>query len=91
MVLCLPSDASWNTYHVLGFLLPWTGISLQGCSSKAQLLLQQSAAAAPYLVGWYLLTAAPPDVECGVSPLGAPAPTQPMLLGHVVAPLGRLL
>ena len=35
----------------------------------------------------YLLTATPPDLECGVAPLGLPAPTQPPLLGCGVAPL----
>ena len=34
----------------------------------------------------YLLTAAPPDLERGVDPLGPPAPAQPLLLGHGVAP-----
>ena len=29
----------------------------------------------------YLLTAAPPDLERGIAPLGPPAPTQPLLLG----------
>ena len=58
------------------FLLPWTW----GISSR---LLQQSAAAAPYLGRWYLFTAAPPDLEHGVAPLGPPVPTQPPLLGHV--------
>ena len=38
---------------------------------------------------WYLLTAAPPDLEREVAPLGPPAPTQPLLLGHGVAPLGH--
>ena len=37
----------------------------------------------------YLLTAAPPDLERGVDPLGPPMPTQPPLLGHGVAPLGH--
>ena len=37
----------------------------------------------------YLLTAAPPDLERGVAPLGLPAPVQPALLGRGVAPLGR--
>ena len=32
----------------------------------------------------YLLTAAPPDLERGVSPLSLPAPAQPPLLGHGV-------
>ena len=66
---------------LLGFLLPWTW----GVSSP---LLQQSAATAPYL-GWgYLLTATPPDPECGVAPLGPPAPAQPPL-GGGVAPWGH--
>ena len=30
----------------------------------------------------------PPDLERGVSPLGPPAPTQPLLLGRGVVPLG---
>ena len=34
----------------------------------------------------YLFTAAPPDLECGVAPLGPSTPTQPPLLG-----LGLLL
>ena len=42
---------------LLGFLLPWTW----GISSR---LLQQNAAAAPYL------TTTPPDAERGVAPLG---------------------
>jgi len=37
----------------------------------------------------YLLTAAPPDLERGVAPLGPPAPTQPLLLGRGVASPGR--
>ena len=37
----------------------------------------------------YLLTAAPPDLELGVAPLGPPAPAQPPLLGRGVAPLSR--
>ena len=31
--------------------------------------------------------AAPPDLERGVAPLGPPAPTEPLLLARVVAPL----
>ena len=62
----------------LGFLLPWTW----GISSR---LLQQSTAAAPYL-GRRVSPAAPPDLECGVAPLGPPAPMQPPLLGCGVAP-----
>ena len=32
----------------------------------------------------YLLTAALPDLQCGIGPLGPPAPVQPRLLGHGV-------
>ena len=73
------------------------GVSLHRCSSKAQPLLLT-------LDEEYLLTAAPPDLECGIAPLGPPAPTQlPPLdvglllpasapdLGHGVAPLCRAL
>ena len=59
---------------LLGFLLPWAW----GISSW---LLQQSAAAASYLGQGVSLTAAPPDRERGVAPLGPPAPAQPLILG----------
>ena len=67
---------------LLGFFLPWKW----GISSR---LFQQSTATAPYLGRGYLLMAAPPDLERGVAPLGPPVPTQPLLLGCGVAPLGR--
>ena len=74
---------SRNSYCLLlGFLLHW----MWGISSQ---LLQQRAASAPYLGQGYFLTAAPPDLECGVAPLGPPAPMQPLLLGRGVVPLGR--
>ena len=38
----------------------------------------------------YLLTAARPNLECGIAPLGPLTPVQPPLLGCGVAPLGRL-
>ena len=60
---------------LLGFLLLWTW----GISSWLLLILDEG----------YLLTAPPPDLECGVAPLGPPAPEQPPLLGRGVAPLGR--
>ena len=60
---------------LLGFLLPWTwGISSQ--------LLQQSAAAAPYLGRRVSTHSCPPDLEHAVAPLGPPAPAQPLLLGR---------
>ena len=60
---------------LLCFLLPWS------CGSSSWLLLTLDEV--------YLPTATPPDLECGVAPLGPPAPTQPLLLGYGVAPPGR--
>ena len=37
----------------------------------------------------YFLTVTPPDLECGIAPLGPPAPMQPLLRGRGVAPPGR--
>ena len=66
---------SCNTYRLnLGFSYPGRGLSLHGCSSKAQPLLLTSDEG-------YLLTAAPPDFEHGIAPLGPPMPTKPRLLG----------
>ena len=48
---------------LLGFLLPWHGVSLHGCSSKAQPLFLT-------LDEGYLLTAAVVDLQCGIAPLG---------------------
>ena len=59
---------------LLGFLYLGRGVSLHGCSSKAQPLLLT-------LDEGYLLTATPPDLERGVAPLGPHAPAQPPLLG----------
>ena len=68
---------------LLGFSYLGRGVSLHDCSSKAQPLLLT-------LDEGYLLTAAPPDLERGVAPLGPPAPpAQPPLLGRGVAPLSR--
>ena len=83
--MCLPSDAlSQHLPSYLGFSYFGCGVSLHGCSSKAPLLLLT-------LDEGYLLTAAPPDLEHGVAPLGPPALAQPLLLGHGVAPLSRRL
>ena len=77
--MCLPSDALLQHLpSYLGFSYLGRGVSLHGSSSKAQLLFLT-------LDEWYLLTAAPPDLERGVVPLGPPALTQPLLLGHEVA------
>ena len=74
--MCLPSDALLqHLLSYLGFSYFGRGVSLHGCSSKAQLLLLN-------LNEGYLLTATPPDLEHGIVPLGPPAPAQPPLLGR---------
>ena len=88
--VCLPSDALLqHLLSHLGFSYLGRGVSLHGCSSKAQLLLLT------------LDKVTPPDLERGRAPLGPPAPMQPLLLDvglllsaaspdlwHVVAHLG---
>ena len=55
VLVCLPSDALLQHLpSYLGFFYLGHGVSLHGCSSKAQLLLLT-------LEQGYLLTAAPPD------------------------------
>ena len=81
----LPSDALLQ--HLpsnLGFSYLERGVSLHGCSRKVQPLLLT-------LDEGYLLTATPSDLEHGIAPLGPPAPTQPRLLGRVVAPPSQSL
>ena len=81
--MCLPSDALLQHLpSYLGFSYLGRGVSLHGCSSKAQPLLLT-------LDEGYLLTAALPDLQSGIAPLGPPAPAQPLLLGRRVAPPGR--
>ena len=94
--VCLPSDALLQHLpSYLGFSYLGRGVSLHGCSSKAQPVLLT-------LDEGYLLTAALPDLQRGIAPLGLPAPAQPPLLGrgliflaasrglrHGVAPPGR--
>ena len=70
VLVCLPSDAlSQHLPSYLGFSYLGRGVSLHGRSSKAQPLLLT-------LDEGYLLTVAPPDLECRVAPLGPPAPAQ---------------
>ena len=72
--VCLPSDALWQHLpSYLGFSYLGDGVSLHGCSTKAQLLLT-------------LDEVAPPDLEHGVAHSDPPAPMQPPLLGRGVAP-----
>ena len=71
----LPSDALLQHLpSYLGFSYLGHGVSLQGCSSQAQLLLLTFDEG-------YILTAAPSDLERGIDPLGPPAPAQLSLLG----------
>ena len=79
--VCLPSDALLQHLpSYLGFSYLRRGVSLHGCSSKAQLLLLT-------LDKGYPLTAAVPDLQRGIAPLGSPVPAQPPLLGLLLLPL----
>ena len=72
--VCLPSDAlSQHLLFYLGCSYLGRGVSLHGCSSKAQPLLLT-------LDEGYLLTTAPPDFKRGIAPLGPPAPVGTMLI-----------
>ena len=80
--VCLLSDALLqHLLSYLGFSYLGLGVSLHGCSSKAQPLLFT-------LDKGYLLMAAPPDLERVVAPLCPLGPAQPLLLGRGVVPLG---
>ena len=72
--VCLPSDALLQHLpSYLGFSYLGCGVSLQGCSSKAQPLLLT-------LDVRYLLTTATLDLECGLASFGPPGPAKPPLL-----------
>ena len=82
--VCLPSDdLLQHLPSYLGFSYLGHGVSLHGCSSKVQPLLLT-------LDMGYLFTAALPDLQCGIAPLGPPAPAQPRLLGRGVGPPGHV-
>ena len=71
--VCLPSDALLQHLpSYLGFSYLGHGVSLHGCSSKAQLLLLTLDEGISLL---------PPFLTFNVGPLGPPAPVQPPLLG----------
>ena len=79
--VCLPSDdvlqhlPSYVCFSYLG-----RGVSLHGCSSKAQPLRLT-------LDEVYLLTDTTPDLERGVASLVPPEPMQPPLHGRVISVL----
>ena len=80
--VCLPSDALLQHLpSYLGFSYLGCGVSLHRHSSKAQSLLLT-------LDQGYLLTAAPPDLQRGIAPLGPPVPVQPPLLGLLLPDTG---
>ena len=69
--VCFPSDVLLqHLQSYLGFSYLGHGVSLHGCSSKEQRLLLT-------LEEGYLLTAALPDLQRGIAPLGPPVPMQP--------------
>ena len=73
--VCLLSDALLQHLpSYLGFSFFGHGVSLHVCSSKAQPLLLT-------LDKGYFLTAAVPNLQRGIAPLGPPVPAQPPLLG----------
>ena len=77
--VCLPSDALLQHLpSYLGISYLWRGISLHGCSSKAQLLLFT-------LDEGYLLTTAFPYLQRGITPLGPPVLAQPLPLRLLLA------
>ena len=81
--MCLPSDALLKHLpSYLGFSYLGRGVSLHGCSSKAQPMLLT-------LEEGYVLIATLPDLQRGMAPLGPPVPRQPPLLGHGVDPPSR--
>ena len=80
--VCLPSDALLQHLpSYFGFSYLGRGVSLHGCSSKAQPLFLT-------LDKVYLLTATVPDLQCGIAPLGTPVPAQPPLLGLLLPATG---
>ena len=94
--MCLPFDALLQHLpSYLGFSYLGHGVSIHSCSTKVQQLLLT-------LDEGYLITAALPDLQCGIAPVGPPAPMQLPLrdvgliflltapdLGRGVAPLGH--
>ena len=80
--MCLPSDTLLQHLpSYLGFSYLGRGVSLHGCSSKAQTLLL-------ILDEGYLLTSTHPDLQRGIAPLGPPVPAQPPLLGLLLPAAG---
>ena len=73
---------SCNTYH-----LTWVSLTL-GVGYLFMAAPAKDSHCSLTLDEGYLLTAALPDLQRGIAPLGPPAPGQPLLLGREVAHLG---
>ena len=71
---------SCNTYH-----LTWVSLTLD----VGYLFIASPANCNHCSLPWMRGISSPPDPEHGVAPLSPPAPVQPPLLGHGVAPLGH--
>ena len=81
--VCLRSDAlSQHLPSYMGLSYLRHGVSLHGCSSKAQPLLLT-------LDEGYLLTTTIPDLQHGIAPLGPPVPVQPLLFGWLLPAAAR--
>ena len=80
--MCLPSDALLQHLpSYLGFSYLGHGLSLHGSPAK------YSRCSLLWTRG-YLLTAAVPDLQRGIAPLGPPVPAQPLLLGLLLPAAG---
>ena len=80
--VCLPSDALLQ--HLpshLGFSYLGQGYLFMAAPAKC------SRCSLPWTRG-YLLTAAVPDLQRGIAPLGPPVPAQPLLLGLLLPAAG---
>ena len=81
--VCLPSDALLqHLLPYLGFSYLGRGVSLHGCSSKVQPMLLT-------LDKGYLLTAALPDLQRGIAPLGPPSHGVGLVFPATAPGLGR--
>ena len=80
--VCLPSDASRNTYR-----LTWVSLTLGVGYLFTAAPAKHSRCSLPWTSGC-VLTATVPDLQHGIAPLDPPAPTQPLLLGYGLGPPG---
>ena len=77
-----PLMPSCSTYH-----LTWVSLTLGMGYLFTAAPAKSSRCSLPWTRG--ILTSALPDLQCGIAPLGPPAPVQPRLLGCGVGPPGH--